>query len=962
MSSPLTITEFQKTTFLYQVAKLYANTYGADISKMWFVFPNRRNGLFFQQYLSSFFEKPIFAPRIFTINELFNEFSTLVKADSVEMLFELYKVYISKTGKEETFDEFWHWGETLLSDFDDIDTYQVDAKQLFTNLKDIKDLDDDYSYLTEDQKAAIKRFWSSFETNDKTTYENRFISIWEQLYDIYLTFKNRLKEKGKGYTGMICQEALSYFTTNTINNLDTSKVVFIGLNALNTSEITLLQQLNTLGKADFYWDFFSDEIKDPGNKAGLFLHKNIKKFPSKLPLPTYPQRVPDVTVYSVPSHTGLTRQAGWLLKEVIPQDEANSIDTAVVLTDEQLLMPMVHQLPDVVQELNITMGYPIINSPVYGFIRNLLDLQNTLSISHGEAIFYHKHVLSLLSHNYLKIALPEITQAFAKQIHKENKIVVEASFFANEKLTAKIFKVVENSNDFISYLITILQEVAAFLNHETAAEEDTPVGEMEIEREFIYHVFVALTHFGELLENQGVVIQRDTMMMLLRKLLEGIAIPFSGEPMKGLQILGVLETRTMDFKNLIVLPMNEGIFPHAGTANTIIPFNLRKGFGLPTIEDQDAIYAYYFYRLLQRSEKVHLLYNSKSDGSVGGERSRFIYQMKYLYPFEIKEKIQKLDIKLRPTKEISVAKGEAELNALNNFTQLGEKRLSVSALNDYLDCSLKFYFKHIKHLREEEELSDSIDAKTFGTIFHYALESIYLPMEQKMVSKEWLSNKLSDKKFIPNIIKEAFGKEYFKKDIDKFDLKGKYIIIADILNTYITRALELDKDIAPFKYIKGEYLFNSVIKVTTDLSVNFKGYIDRLDEHNNTIRIIDYKTGSDELKFSSLDALFSRTTKRPKAVFQTLAYSMMYNDIDSTLPLVPVVYKIQEFFKDFDPYIKYTPKDKDLKDQTINDIMPEYKERFVSLLAEIFDASNPFTQTEEVDNCNYCAFKGICCK
>lgn len=962
MSSALTITEFHKSTFLYQVAQLYAKTYGTEVSKMWFIFPNRRNGLFFQQFLSSFFDKPIFAPRIFTINELFSEFSNLTKADSVEMLFELYKVYIKKTGKDETFDEFWNWGETLLGDFDDIDTYQVDARQLFSNLKDIKDLDDDFSYLSDEQKSAIKRFWASFDNNDKASYETSFISIWEQLYDIYVLFREELKKQGKGYTGMICQEAVDYFNTNGIENLKADKVVFIGLNALNTSEITLLKQLDTLGKADFYWDFFSDEIRDPGNKAGLFLQRNVLLFPSKLALPSYPKNYPEVTVYSVPSHTGLTRQAGWLLKEVIPEAEANSIETAVVLTDEQLLMPMVHQLPDVVKELNITMGYPIINSPVYGFIRTLLDLQNTISVSHGESVFFHKHVLSLLSHNYLKMAMPEEALDYSKQINRENKIVVEASFFANTPLTSLIFQTIEKSTDFISYLLSILQEVAKFLQPKTETEEDTPVGEMEIEREFIYHVFIALTHFGELLENQGVAIQRDTMMLLLRKLLEGIAIPFSGEPMKGLQILGVLETRTMDFKNLIILPMNEGIFPHAGTANTVIPYNLRKGFGLPTIEDQDAIYAYYFYRLLQRSQKVHLLYNSKSDGIVGGEQSRFIYQMKYLYPFDIKEKIQKLDIKLRPVKEILITKGESEIEALNAFTQKGEKQLSVSALNDYLDCSLKFYFKHIKKLREEEELTDSIDAKTFGTIFHFALETVYLPMEEKLVTKEWLTNKLDDKNYIPSIIKEAFGKEYFKKEADKVELKGKYIIIADILNTYISKALEHDRDFAPFLYIKGEYLFNSVIEVSPELSVNFKGYIDRIDQQNNFIRIIDYKTGSDELKFSSLDSLFSRVTKRPKAVFQTLAYCMMYKDIDNRLPLLPAVYKIQEFFKNFDPYIKYTPKEKEKKDETIDDIMPQYRERFSALLAEIFNPDFPFEQTKEQDNCNYCAFKGICCR
>lgn len=967
MQSALNITNYHKTTFLYQVAKLFATTYGNNVSNMWFVFPNRRNGLFFQQYLSSFFDKPIFAPGIFTINELFNEFSPLLKADATEMLFKLFKVYIDKTGKDESFDEFWSWGETLLSDFDDIDTYQVNAEQLFTNIVDIKAIDDGFSYLSDEQIAAIKRFWSSFDTYGDESFESKFLSIWPKLFEIYDTFKGQLIAEGKGYTGLICKDALRRLDDGAVKKIEATKVVFVGLNALNTSEIELLQKLTVVDKADYYWDFFSSELKDPTNKAGLFLQRNVKAFPSQHKLPDIKVTKPEVNVYSVPSHTGLTRQAGWLLKEIVPTNEANSIETAVVLTDEQLLMPMVHQLPDNVSELNITMGYPIINSPVYGFIRNLLDLQNSISFARGEAQFYHKHVLSLLSHNYIKMALPELVLEHTKTIHKQNMIVVEQAFFANDPLLKLIFQPITESLYFIDYMQNILKHVAKFMEPAADTAEETPVSGMEIEREFIYHVFVALNHFEELIQKQNVTMQRDTMMMLVRKLMETIAIPFSGEPLKGLQILGVLETRTMDFKNLIIMPMNEGIFPQAGAAKTIIPYNLRKGFGLPTIEDQDAIYAYYFYRLLQRAEKVHLLFNSKSDGLVGGERSRFLHQMKYLYPFNITEKVQKLDIKLRPAKEISIAKDDKLIDQLHQYTEGGSKKLSVSALNDYLDCSLKFYFKHLMKLREEDELSDSVDARTFGTIFHYVMEQIYIEIEDKVVDKNWISHILDNKSIIIKLIKVAFAKEYFKKNeefisnhMNTFELKGKYLIISNILETYITKALELDRDIAPFTYIKGEYLFERYITVNDTLSVGFKGFIDRLDKLDDQIRIIDYKTGKAELKFGDLDTLFSNDTNRPKAIFQTLAYGMIYKEINSRLPLVPAVYKIQEFFNNFDPYIKFTPKDKTLKGTTIDDLMPEYKERFKALLSEVFNPEIGFSQTEVTDTCKYCDFKGVC--
>ena len=970
MQTALAITAYHKTTFLYQVAKLFAEKYGTQVSHMWFVFPNRRNGLFFQQYLSSFFDKPLFAPGIFTINELFNEFSPLLKADATEMLFKLYKVYIEQTGKEESFDEFWNWGETLLSDFDDIDTYQVNAEQLFTNIVDLKAIDDGFSYLSDEQIAAIKRFWSSFESHQSDSFEAKFLSIWPKLYGIYTTFKAQLIAEEKGYTGMICEDALHKLDNGAIKQIKASKIVFIGLNALNASEKELLNKLKMVDKADFYWDFFSQELKDPTNKAGLFLQRNVKAFPSAHPLNALKTTTPEINIYSVPSHTGLTRQAGWLLKEAIPTAEANSIETAVVLTDEQLLMPMVHQLPDTVNELNITMGYPIINSPVYGFIRNLLDLQNNVSFSNGEARFYHKHVLSLLSHNYIKMALPDMALEYTKTIHQQNMIVVEQPFFEKDPLLNKIFRPVTESGEFIAYMQTLLKEVAKFLepnNEEEIADNETPVDGTDIEREFIYHVFIALTHFDELVQKQAVAMKRDTMMMLVRKLMETIAIPFSGEPLKGLQILGVLETRTMDFKNLIIMPMNEGTFPQAGAAKTIIPYNLRKGFGLPTIEDQDAIYAYYFYRLLQRAENVHLLYNSKTDGLVGGERSRFIYQMKYLYPFHIKEMVQKLDIKLRAPKEICITKDESVQQQLCAFTTDGNRKLSVSALNDYLDCSLKFYFKHLMKLREEEELTDSVDARTFGTIFHYVMEQLYINMEDKVVDKAWITAVLESKSIIINLIKVAFAKEYFKKNeafisnhMDTFELKGKYLIIANILETYIVKALELDRDFAPFTYLKGEYLFERYIVVSDTLSVGFKGYIDRLDKHNDQIRIIDYKTGGDKLDFTNLDTLFSHETKRPKAVFQTLAYAMIYKEINNRLPLVPAIYKIQEFFKDFDPYIKFKPKDKALKGTTIDDLMPEYAERFKTLLSELFNPDISFNQTEVTDTCKYCDFKGIC--
>lgn len=943
------------TPFLRQVASLFYAHYGADISRLAFVFPNRRAGLFFQKYLSEIAGRPLFSPTILTINDLFVQLSGKQSADRVGMLFTLYRLYLRLSGSEESFDEFLYWGEMLLNDFDDIDKYMVDARMLFRNVTDLREIEDDFDFLSEEQIAAIRSFWSSFYPKGDTPNQRRFLAVWQVLYPLYESFKRELADSGMGYEGMIFREVVEELERGELPELPYEEVVFLGLNALSISEERFLARLRDEGKADFYWDYRSERVMDPDNKASFFALRNLRSFPSKRELPPEEPVERHIEVIGIPSGIGQAKQVYNLLNELCAAGEMDSeeaLRTAVVLPDEHLLIPVLNAIPEEIRHINVTMGYPLAGTPVAALIEYILDLQRDVRRMEGVCRFYFRDVLPILNHRYVLGTDPEAIGALVKEITTNNKIYILPEELAATPLLATLFTPIAGVDAFSDYLLRVLRSLT--------------VEEGALSSEFIFHYFLTVNRLREVMREAGVEMRIDTFFRLLKRMTETITVPFHGEPLSGLQIMGVLETRALDFDRLIILSMNEGIFPQKKVANSFIPYNLRRGFGLPTYEHQDSVWAYHFYRLIERAGRVSLLYDTRSTGLQTGEVSRFVHQLRYHYEEPIEEKLVVYDISASPTPPLEIRKGEAVMRRLAAFREGGDRGISASAINTYLDCPLKFYFSVVQGIQEEEEVSETIESDLFGSILHKVMELLYQPFRGKQVTVDLLKLVREDKRLVSDAIARAFASEFFKSETPR-PLLGQNYLIGEMIRKYVLKILARDAKLTPFTYIESELRVNGLITLSDHSAVRLKGFIDRLDEVDGVTRVIDYKSGRGTQQFDSVERLFDPTAKeRPKAVMQVFMYCWMYAHLagNGSKPLRPGIYYVRSLFADtFDSAVLHKEgrgKGEPVRDYT--SFAEAFEEGLRHCLDEIFNPDIPFTQTSSGKACAYCPFKGICGK
>ena len=579
--------------FLYQVASLFYSEYGAEVSRLAFVFPNRRTGLFFQKYLSEVSEKPLFSPTILTINDLFVQLSGKQAADRISMLFKLYDIYLRHSGSSETFDEFLYWGEMLLNDFDDIDKYMADARMLFTNVTDLREIENDFSFLSPEQIAAIRTFWSSFYPKGDTPNQEQFLAVWQILYALYTDLREALATEGKGYEGMIFREVVEQMEKDECCDLPYTKVVFVGLNALSVAEERFLSGLQKRGIADFYWDYASPKVTDPDNKASYFVERNLRQFPSQLiengqlTIDNEDDDKKKIEVIGIPSGIGQAKQVCSILNELCKEDEMSAeeaLRTAVILPDEHLLIPVLNAIPEQIKRINVTMGYPLAGTPVASLMEYILALQKNIRYVDRRPVFYFRDVLPILNHRYISTTSPEMVSNLVKDISENNKIYISYDDLNKTPLLSILFTPVTAVETFSDYLINVLQELnkaveGGKLKVESVNSDTEPLSTFnsqlstinDIEQEFIFHYFATVNRMKEVMREANVEMKIDTYFRLLKRVTDTITIPFQGEPLSGLQIMGVLETRALDFDRLIILSMNEGIFPLRKAANSFIP-------------------------------------------------------------------------------------------------------------------------------------------------------------------------------------------------------------------------------------------------------------------------------------------------------------------------------------------------------------------------------------------------------
>ena len=948
-------------------ADLYKHTEG-NLAHTAVVFPNKRAGLFFNEYLAQESDSPIWSPAYVSISELFRSLSPWEVGDPVKLVCELYKIFRRETQSTETLDDFYFWGEMLISDFDDADKNRVDTDKLFSNLQDLRNIMDDYTFIDDEQEEAIRQFFQNFSIERRTALKERFISLWDVLGNIYKGFRESLASQNIAYEGMMYRHVIEHLD---VDKLPYEKYVFVGFNVLNKVEHTLFTQLKDAGKAVFYWDYDEFYMKENRqavtHEAGEFIRRNLRDFPSPLSGELFKNLSKPKEVHYIASSTE-NAQARYLPQWIRNNLTTPEKETAVVLCNEALLQPVLHSLPAEVKHVNITMGFPLSQTPVYSFLIALLEL-HTHGFNFKSGRYTFQSVVTLLKHPYTR-QLTGQAELLEKELTRNNRFYPLPGELGKDEFLTRLFTPLSGNLNLCIRLSETLQQVASIYQANTSGTEDTDAFN-QLYRESLFKAYTTINRFRTLIEEDELTVQSETFRRLLVKVLSATNIPFHGEPAIGMQVMGVLETRNLDFRHLVLLSVNEGQLPKSGGDSSFIPYNLRKAFGMTTIEHKIAVYAYYFYRLLQRAERITLMYNTSSDGLNRGEWSRFMLQFLIEWPHPITRQFLEAGQSPQGTSPITVEKTPDVMRRMQSLFDVRanpKAKFSPSALNYYLDCPLKFYYRYVAGLSAPDEVSAEIDSATFGSIFHYAAEHIYkdLTTHGKVINKEALETLLRNEVKLQDYVDTAFKKLFFNvPQNEKPEYNGIQLINSAVIARYLKQLLQNDLRYAPFTFIASEMEVDEPIDIQTPKGViksRIGGIIDRMDSKDGTLRIVDYKTGGDADTPPHVESLFIPDKKRSNYVFQTFLYAAIMCRKQPTMKIAPALLYIHRAATEtYSPVIQMgEPRKPKEAVEDFSKYEKEYRERLQGLLEEIFNPEKSFTQTEIIEKCTYCDFKALC--
>lgn len=948
-------------------ADLYKHTEG-NLAHTAVVFPNKRAGLFFNEYLAQESDSPIWSPAYVSISELFRSLSPWEVGDPVKLVCELYKIFRRETQSTETLDDFYFWGEMLISDFDDADKNRVDTDKLFSNLQDLRNIMDDYTFIDDEQEEAIRQFFQNFSIERRTALKERFISLWDVLGNIYKGFRESLASQNIAYEGMMYRHVIEHLD---VDKLPYEKYIFVGFNVLNKVEHTLFTQLKDAGKAVFYWDYDEFYMKENRqavtHEAGEFIRRNLRDFPSPLSGELFKNLSKPKEVHYIASSTE-NAQARYLPQWIRNNLTTPEKETAVVLCNEALLQPVLHSLPAEVKHVNITMGFPLSQTPVYSFLITLLEL-HTHGFNFKSGRYTFQSVVTLLKHPYTR-QLTGQAELLEKELTRNNRFYPLPGELGKDEFLTRLFTPLSGNLNLCIRLSETLQQVAGIYQANTSGTEDTDAFN-QLYRESLFKAYTTINRFRTLIEEDELTVQSETFRRLLVKVLSATNIPFHGEPAIGMQVMGVLETRNLDFRHLVLLSVNEGQLPKSGGDSSFIPYNLRKAFGMTTIEHKIAVYAYYFYRLLQRAERITLIYNTSSDGLNRGEWSRFMLQFLIEWPHPITRQFLEAGQSPQGTSSITVEKTPDVMRRMQSLFDVRanpKAKFSPSALNYYLDCPLKFYYRYVAGLSAPDEVSAEIDSATFGSIFHYAAEHIYkdLTTHGKVINKEALETLLRNEVKLQDYVDTAFKKLFFNvPQNEKPEYNGVQLINSAVIARYLKQLLQNDLRYAPFTFIASEMEVDEPIDIQTPKGViksRIGGIIDRMDSKDGTLRIVDYKTGGDADTPPHVESLFIPDKKRSNYVFQTFLYAAIMCRKQPTMKIAPALLYIHRAATEtYSPVIQMgEPRKPKEAVEDFSKYEKEYRERLQGLLEEIFNPEKSFTQTEIIEKCTYCDFKALC--
>ena len=995
--------------FLKIVAKDMLEKYGTDMSDIAVVFPNKRASLFLNSYLAQLARKPIWTPTYITISDLFRRHTDLKVADPIKSICDLHKTFVKCTGIDETLDHFYGWGQLLLSDFDDVDKNMVDAKQIFANLSDIHELDD-VSYLTDYQKQMIKKFFSNFSDEHNSELKKRFLQLWCHFYDIYVEFNERLAQQGLAYEGALYRNVVS----NENIAFRHKKYLFVGFNMMQKVELNLCDRLMKQGKAAFYWDY-DQYYMDGNNEAGHYIRQFLPYYPNELA--DYPQQEiynnmtknKDITYISAPTENIQARYVNTWLKENGRYKMGRNV--AIVLSDESLLQSVIHSLPPEVGSVNITIGYPLQQTPFYSLIQQLIQLQGIGHPKFSDTYRLH-YVLIALRHPYTRYISEKYTD-LQNKLNEQKRFYPSREFLSmdGDEGLSLLFRDLEGTNapkgtdkergtdkekdtasqdEYNKKLITYLLDVLRTIGIHAKKLEDP------LFHESLYRTYTLLNRLQDLIMAGDLQVDIITLERLIQQLIQTTSIPFHGEPAEGIQVMGVLETRNLDFDHILVLSCNEGKLPKGVNDSSFIPFTLRNAYGLTTVENKVAIFAYYFHSMLQRAHDITLTYNNATEDGQSGEMSRFMLQMMVESQHSIKRRTLTAGQKpLRPAYN-EEQKTDEVMAVLDDI-----KMITPTFLNTYQRCQKQFYYKYVKGLLEPDEIDeDEVDNKIFGNIFHRAAELFYYTFASKediavddrgkqrlihpiVISAGDLDNALKDSSLVYRLVDQAFREELFKVSSSDYHPKynGLQLINKEVISSYLRQLITIDRRQAPFTIIGMEIVVSTTLGVATargEKLFRIGGFIDRLDAvaaNGNPsaggnlaerIRVIDYKTGRAQATHpKDIDEVFGTTpqamNKHSDYYLQAILYSLIIkNDRrfnPAQEPVSPGLLFIQNAgSEDYDPTLK-------LGKELLSDVAPleaEFTEHLRSLLADIYNPAVPLKPTEDKKRCIYCPYAALC--
>lgn len=997
--------------FLQLVAEDLKRKYD-DLSDFTVVFPNNRARLFFNNFLVDQSGKPMWSPSYTTIQDLFASHTHLQVADDVKLICDLYRVYLKHMNwaelgtQPETMDDFYFWGEVLLRDFEDIDHNLVDAEQLFQNISDLSALDDDVTaILSEEQKAALQKFFSHFTEKSDSIIKKKFAALWNVMLPIYSEYRNSLMEQGLCYGGMMHRLVVENLN---LDRFVSKKYVFVGFNVLNKCETQFFKRLNDAGKAIFYWDIdqFYMEMDQVQHEAATFMKMNLELFKNELDKELLNEFTQSPKTFTIISSSTNNAQAKYLNKFLLERKQAQDKDaeTAVVLCDESMLLSALHAIPDSVEDLNITMGLPLIQTPVYALLKSLIDMRDTIAVYGNYMVSIpYRFIRDTLSNPYVLIALKGTRELFDEIVQNNSYYPRVDRLVQQSEDTSLLFSFLQSKDQsdvlpMLEWLSQIIRRIATFYRESNSDSDATfsAIGldaDIETEsalpiynalyKEAFFRSYTLLNRLISLVKSGDLEVNIHTMCRLLEKLLAATSVPFSGEPVKGMQIMGFLETRNLDFKNVILLSVNEGILPKVGGESSFIPYNLKKGFGMTTIDHKNSLYAYYFYRLLQRSERATFMYSTATDGGSKGQMSRFLMQimveMKDNVTIELKDLRSEIQVSFENRFEVTkTAEMIKRLRSVYDLNSHGDHLVSPSMLNTYLNCSMRFYFTYVEGLREPEDIDDAIDNRILGLILHKTLENIYAPYVNRVVEASVIDGWKQNYPALEKEVDRAFRSEYFHDEKGEIQYSGQQLLLKMTVLSYLTHALEMDKGMAPFTIIGRESEEKMVFEVD-DIKVNLGGYIDRLQFADGAYQVVDYKTGSDSVSKSSLvnykkgdkpnddqivkdaiEALFSANVDRKYTSYalQVWLYTYIYYH-KKHKPVVPYLMFVRSGKGLINVSLEKSFGNQ-LDGSNSNMICGEIEENLRSLLREIFSLEQPFKKTTEIERCKYCPFAEIC--